>query len=202
MHGQLDKYLHLDLGSNEENGVYRVELVGTLLALQLLANERGIGDAYTGIGNQAVLLALRATFIRASPHLFLALAVLTRTLSRSQRGVKIRIERIPVHLGIPGDVLADKGRETLRAIDPPTPSPNLHKTAHTRLYASLIIQISPGHIPVNAYLPSFQKPASPTCPACPACRERAEAATHYLMPCPSHKHLREIRIATHPVPTN
>ncbi|KAF8761651.1 hypothetical protein RHS01_01199 [Rhizoctonia solani] len=48
------------VGSDREHEVYEAEVVGLILGLELLARERGAGEAIFFIDNQAVLLTLKA----------------------------------------------------------------------------------------------------------------------------------------------
>ncbi|QRV84548.1 Reverse transcriptase from transposon X-element protein [Ceratobasidium sp. AG-Ba] len=105
--GQPDKILRLHLGSNKRHVVYEAELVGAMLALHLLANERGVDSAWVGIDNQAVLHTLRSPIVNAAPHLVLAIADLAKHLTRSHPGLSVTTTWVPAHVGVPGNELAD-----------------------------------------------------------------------------------------------
>ncbi|QRV87101.1 hypothetical protein RhiJN_15119 [Ceratobasidium sp. AG-Ba] len=105
--GQPDRILRLHLGSDKRHVVYEAELVGAMLALHLLASERDVGSAWIGIDNQAVLHTMRSPVINAAPHLVLALADLTKSLTRSHPGLAVTTTWVPAHVGVPGNELAD-----------------------------------------------------------------------------------------------
>ncbi|QRV94576.1 Reverse transcriptase from transposon X-element protein [Ceratobasidium sp. AG-Ba] len=105
--GQPNKILRLHLGSDKRHVVYEAELVGAMLALHLLANEHDVDSAWIGIDNQAVLHTLRSPVINAAPHLVLAIADLTKRLTRTHPGLAITTTWVPAHVGVPGNELAD-----------------------------------------------------------------------------------------------
>ncbi|QRV96301.1 ribonuclease H-like protein [Ceratobasidium sp. AG-Ba] len=115
--GQPDKVLRLHLGSDKRHVVYEAELVGAMLALHLLANEREADTAWIGIDNQAVLHTMRSPVINAAPHLVLAISDLTRRLIRSHPGLSVTTTWVPAHVGVPGNELADvAAKEAARGI--------------------------------------------------------------------------------------
>jgi ribonuclease HI len=105
--GQPDKTLRFHLGSEKRHVVYDAELVGAMLALHLLSEERNVRKAWIGIDNQAVLLALSSTTVKSAPHLIIAIAELAQKLTRTHGGLSISTTWVPAHEGVPGNELAD-----------------------------------------------------------------------------------------------
>ncbi|QRV96882.1 Reverse transcriptase from transposon X-element protein [Ceratobasidium sp. AG-Ba] len=115
--GQPDKILRLHLGSDKRHVVYEAELVGAMLALHLLANEQQVDSAWIGIDNQAVLHTMRSPVVKAAPHLVLAIADLTKRLTRTHPGLSIMTTWVPAHEGVPGNEAADvAAKEAARGI--------------------------------------------------------------------------------------
>ncbi|QRV88338.1 ribonuclease H-like protein [Ceratobasidium sp. AG-Ba] len=119
--GHPNKILRHHLGSDKRHVVYEAELVGAMLALHLLANERNVESAWIGIDNQAVLHTMRSPVINAAPHLVLAIADLAKRLTRTHPGLTVTTTWVPAHEGVPGNEAADlAAKEAARGLSSDT----------------------------------------------------------------------------------
>src|SRR5882672_6207922 len=57
------------LGTEEEHTVFKVEVVGLILAAELVCTERGAGSVMLGVDNQVALKATRRTRGASGQHL-------------------------------------------------------------------------------------------------------------------------------------
>ncbi|KAG1765679.1 hypothetical protein EDD22DRAFT_738844, partial [Suillus occidentalis] len=88
------------LGSDEEHTVYEAELVGMILAIQMLKEEGGSrgGTMALGVDNQVAILATTAFQSRPGHHL----------VDTFHDDLKLVIRWSPGHKGIPGNEAADE----------------------------------------------------------------------------------------------
>ncbi|KAF8672219.1 Reverse transcriptase (RNA-dependent DNA polymerase) [Rhizoctonia solani] len=97
------KYVGLD----REHEVYEAEVVGLILGLELLARERGAGEAIFFIDNQAVLLTLKAGHTDKLGYLYAHMDEGIRLAREANPGVKLKARWIPGHKGVDGNKRAD-----------------------------------------------------------------------------------------------
>ncbi|ELU35889.1 RNase H domain-containing protein [Rhizoctonia solani AG-1 IA] len=95
------------VGSDREHEVYEAEVVGLILGLELLARERGAGEAIFFIDNQAVLLTLKAGHTNKLGYLYAHMDEGIRRAREANPGVKLEARWIPGHKGVDGNKRAD-----------------------------------------------------------------------------------------------
>ncbi|OJA11398.1 hypothetical protein AZE42_03955 [Rhizopogon vesiculosus] len=95
----------LYLGSDKEHTVYKAELIGMILAVQLLKEEGGKGTPVLGVDNQAAITATVALNSKSGHHRDL-MAIFHRIAARNDHTLVVRWT--PGHHGIPGNKAADK----------------------------------------------------------------------------------------------
>ncbi|KAH7918414.1 hypothetical protein BV22DRAFT_1024629, partial [Leucogyrophana mollusca] len=106
--GKEDRTLKYYLGSGEDHTVYEGELVGMLLAMELLRTERHrVGSIAIGIDNQAAIRA--AINQKMSPgHYILDYFDKALTRALNKHGLEhITVRWTPGHIGIEGNEKAD-----------------------------------------------------------------------------------------------
>ncbi|KAF8754472.1 Reverse transcriptase (RNA-dependent DNA polymerase) [Rhizoctonia solani] len=196
------------IGSDREHEVYKAEVVGLILGLELLARERGVGEAIFFIDNQAEAnpgVKLEARWIpghkgvdgneRADVAAKLAATPgndtnillpgplkkaipVNPTAAKQER--KARME------GEWADWIEDKGNprqtQALQLIDNTYPSMNFKKAADllTRMEYATLTQLRTGHYPTSTYL--FRTTLADS-PRCPHCESQNENVFHLLIGC-------------------
>ena len=109
--GKRKKSLRIKLGSAMEHTIFEAELVGLILALQLIKTEkRGKVSCAIGTDSQAAVKALHSELTKPGQHLaaeFLAIAN-KLALSRSGSTYSLTIRWTAGHVGIKGNEQADK----------------------------------------------------------------------------------------------
>lgn len=108
--GKTIKTLHYHLRSAEEHTVFKAELIGILMGLQLIETDRKSNISYTiGVDNQVAIKALSSKFNKPS-HYIAAEALQAAAKIQRNKGKKfsLTIRWTAGHLGIPGNKEADK----------------------------------------------------------------------------------------------
>ncbi|OAX34215.1 ribonuclease H-like protein, partial [Rhizopogon vinicolor AM-OR11-026] len=101
-----EKRFHL--GSDKEHTVYEGELVGMILAVDLLREEGGKGMLVSDVDNQAAIKATRAFNSKARHYLMDILHDDLRRLIPAHDQRKLIVRWSPGHQGIPGNEAADE----------------------------------------------------------------------------------------------
>jgi ribonuclease HI len=107
--GKQRRVLYYHLGTTEEHTVYKAELVGLLLGLQLIKTEQaGSVPIVLGVDNQAVIKAIQLELMHPRQHL--AVMFLHTTLQiKGKHSTKysLTLQWTAGHVGIPGNKEAD-----------------------------------------------------------------------------------------------
>ena len=102
--------LRLHLGKADEHTIYEAELVGLLLAIQLIKQEkRGKTSCAIGADNQAAIQALQSELTKPGQHLAAEFIAMARKISKSRSGggYNLTIRWTAGHVGIVGNERAD-----------------------------------------------------------------------------------------------
>ena len=109
--GKCKRTLRLQLGSAEEHTIYEAELVGLILAMQLIkTKKRGKVSCVIGTDSQAAVSAIHSELTKPGQHLaaeFLEIASKT-ALSRSGSAYSLLVRWTAGHVGIKGNERADR----------------------------------------------------------------------------------------------
>ncbi|OAX30731.1 hypothetical protein K503DRAFT_818508, partial [Rhizopogon vinicolor AM-OR11-026] len=96
------------LGSEKEHTVYEGELVGMILAVELLREERARGTMALGVDNQAAIRATGAFNSKPGHYLMDLFHDDLRKLIPTHDRRKLVVRWTPGHLNIPGNEAADE----------------------------------------------------------------------------------------------
>ncbi|KAF8573796.1 hypothetical protein K439DRAFT_1279806, partial [Ramaria rubella] len=123
------------LGKETKHTVFEGELVGILLALQLVDKFPSAKTVLIALDNRSAITALQDTKPQLAQYLLDEIHAKIRLLRRRRRALRIHFEWAPGHKGIPGNTRADtlakeaaEGKSSLRA--------SLPALLHHRLPAS------------------------------------------------------------------
>jgi len=109
--GRPNRVLHYHLGSESEHTVPEAELIGLLLALQLIKSERIKNSSFAvGTDNHAALKAFHTSLRGPAHHIAREVLKQSILLRKSTRGKSygLTLRWTAGHVGIPGNELADK----------------------------------------------------------------------------------------------
>lgn len=109
--GKLSRSLRLNLGSAKQHTIYEAELVGLILAIQLIKTEkRGKVACAIGADSQAALSALQSELVKPGQHLAAEFITLANqvALNRSGSAYDLTVRWTAGHTGIKGNEKADK----------------------------------------------------------------------------------------------
>ncbi|KAG2751295.1 hypothetical protein P692DRAFT_20645432, partial [Suillus brevipes Sb2] len=67
--GEVERTKRVYLGSDQEHMVYEGEMVGMILAIELLKEEGGTGSMALGVDNQAAIWATKAFVLKPGHYL-------------------------------------------------------------------------------------------------------------------------------------
>jgi len=115
--GKKVKSLRYRLGMDEEHTVFKVEVVGILLGLQLIKMEASRrSKASIGIDNQGILKALKSKLNRVGHYLAMEIVSTATSLRKKKgKGFTLMLNWTAGHIGIEGNKEADK--EAKKAVD-------------------------------------------------------------------------------------
>ena len=99
--------LQFRLGKMSYHTVFEGELVGMLLALHLLARQRGVHSVLITLDNQAAMTALQNNIPQASHYLLDHIHDMILCLKRKHCCLHIHLEWVPGHRGVGGNEPAD-----------------------------------------------------------------------------------------------
>ena len=102
------KSLRYKLGKDSRHAVFEGELVGILLALHLIGNQREGKTAMIALDNQAAITALRNNKPQPSHHLLDLIHKAILDLKCKCQQLHIHLKWVPGHEDIAGNELADK----------------------------------------------------------------------------------------------
>ena len=109
--GRLRKSLRLHMGAANEHTVYEAELVGLILAIQLIKEEKkGKTSCAIGTDNQAAIESLHSELTRPGQHLAAEFLKLANQVAKSRSGSNYRltVRWTTGHCGIVGNEKADE----------------------------------------------------------------------------------------------
>jgi len=144
--GKPHRILHFHLGPVSEHTVHEAELVGILLALQLIKTEKeGQTSFLIGVDNQAALTAFNSD-MRNPAHSLAREALRIGNMiekNKSKKRYSLKLQWTAGHEGIPGNELADK--EAKRAAEGHTSEANLLPSYLKRTLAINISAVKQKH---------------------------------------------------------
>ena len=95
--------MQIYLGTKDEHMVFKVELVGVLLAAKLIKEERGVCMATIGADNQAVIQATQSVKRAPGYHLVNRIHEQIAVAWCKHPGLRIELRWTPRHEGIQGN---------------------------------------------------------------------------------------------------
>lgn len=112
--GRRRKTLHFHLGPSNKHTVYEAELVGMLLALELLRTETHmVRDASVALDNQAAVRSSGSRESGPGQYLLNHIHRLKREVKKAHPDIKLTIRWVPGHMGVEGN--EDVDNEAKRA---------------------------------------------------------------------------------------
>jgi ribonuclease HI len=106
--GEVERTKRVYLGSDQEHTVYEGEMVGMILAIELLKEEGGSGSMALGVDNQAAIWATKAFVSKPGHYLMDKFHDDLRKLIPAHDERKLIVRWTPGHHGIPGNEAADE----------------------------------------------------------------------------------------------
>jgi ribonuclease HI len=95
------------LGPEDEHTVFESEVVGAILALEIIASTARLTSVDVFTDCQPTLIALAAPQAQPGQYLLAAFHLLLRRLLRARPTLRIRFHWIPAHVGVPGNEAVD-----------------------------------------------------------------------------------------------
>jgi ribonuclease HI len=106
--GEVKDELRFYLGKDSEHTVYEGELVGMILAVELIRRAGGGESMALGVDNQAAIRATKAFNSQPGHHLMDTFHDSLREIIPDNNGKRLVVRWTPGHVGIPGNEKADE----------------------------------------------------------------------------------------------
>ncbi|KAG2065424.1 hypothetical protein BDR04DRAFT_1032850, partial [Suillus decipiens] len=139
---EMMKERRFHLGNDQEHRVYEGELIGMILAVELLREEEGKGTMSLGVDNQVAIYATNGFISKPGHYLMEKFHDNLHRLISAHDDCKLTVQWMPSHQKIPGNEAADKQAKRVARRESSTPRELPKTLLTTRNSIKFILPIS------------------------------------------------------------